>query len=129
MLWHIVKAEGFPDNPPNPYWRPGITERDRLIQQHSTDQPEAHAIAAEMRAIADGYGGDRVLIGEIFLPNDRHARWYGTPERPQVHLPFNFQLIENGWDAARLRAMIAAYEASLPPGSERRRRASPRCCC
>ncbi|WP_028967794.1 alpha-amylase family glycosyl hydrolase [Sphingomonas phyllosphaerae] len=114
VLWHIVKAEGFPDNPPNPYWRPGITERDRLIQQHSTDQPEAHAIAAEMRALADSYG-DRVLIGEIFLPNDRHARWYGTPERPQVHLPFNFQLIENAWDAATLRDMIAAYEASLPP--------------
>ncbi|MEH3048418.1 alpha-amylase family glycosyl hydrolase [Sphingomonas adhaesiva] len=113
VLWHIVKAEGFPDNPPNPVWRPGITERDRVIQQHSTDQPEAHAISAEMRALADAYGG-RVLIGEIFLPNDRHARWYGTPERPQVHLPFNFQLIENAWDAATLRSMIAAYEASLP---------------
>ncbi|WP_394647923.1 alpha-amylase family glycosyl hydrolase [uncultured Sphingomonas sp.] len=118
VLWHIVKAEGFPDNPPNPYWRPGITERDRLIQRHSTDQPEAHAIAAEMRALADSYGADgqaRVLIGEIFLPNDAHARWYGTPDRPQVHLPFNFQLIENAWDAATLRTMIAAYEASLPP--------------
>ncbi len=114
VLWHIVKAEGFPDNPVNPYWRPGITERDRLIQQHSTDQPEAHAIAAEMRALADSYG-DRVLIGEIFLPNDRHARWYGTPDKPQVHLPFNFQLIENAWNAETLRDMIAAYEASLPP--------------
>ncbi|MEH3098799.1 alpha-amylase family glycosyl hydrolase [Sphingomonas adhaesiva] len=114
VLWHIVKADGFPDNPVNPAWHPGITERDRLIQQHSTDQPEAHAIAAEMRALADEYGG-RLLIGEIFLPNDRHARWYGTPERPQVHLPFNFQLIENAWDAATLRATIAAYEASLPP--------------
>ncbi|MBB3695342.1 alpha-amylase family glycosyl hydrolase [Sphingomonas sp. BK580] len=114
VLWHIVKAEGLPDNPLNPYWRPGITERDRLIQQHSTDQPEAHAIAAEMRALADSYG-ERVLIGEIFLPNDRHARWYGTPERPQVHLPFNFQLIENAWDAASLRRVIADYEASVPP--------------
>jgi oligo-1,6-glucosidase/alpha-glucosidase len=31
-----------------------------------------------------------------------------------VHLPFNFQLIENRWDATTLRAMIANYEASLP---------------
>ncbi len=118
VLWHIVKAADFPDNPANPYWRPGITERDRLIQQHSTDQPEAHAIAAEMRKLADGYGAKgqgRVLIGEIFLPNDRHARWFGTADRPQVHLPFNFQLIENAWEAAKLREMIAAYEASLPP--------------
>ena len=118
VLWHIVKAEGFPDNPVNPAWMPGQTERDRLIQLHSTDQPEAHAISAEFRALADDYGAktgrERVLIGEIFLPNARHARWYGTPERPQVHLPFNFQLIENGWDAAGLRRLIADYEASLP---------------
>lgn len=113
VLWHIVKAEGLPDNPLNPDWTPARTERDRVIQRYSTDQPEAHAIAAEMRALADSYG-DRVLIGEIFLPNDRHARWYGTVERPEVHLPFNFQLIENGWDAETLRHVIAAYEASLP---------------
>jgi alpha-glucosidase len=102
VLWHIVKAQGFPDNPVNPNWRPGQNERDRLIQLYSTDQPEAHAIVAEFRQLADSYA-DRVLIGEIFLPNDRHARWYGSVEKPQVHLPFNFQLIENSWDAAVLR--------------------------
>ncbi len=113
VLWHIVKAQGLPDNPPNPDWTPAQTERDRVIQRHSTDQPEAHEISAEMRALADSYG-ERVLIGEIFLPNDRHARWYGTQEIPQVHLPFNFQLIENGWNAATLARVIAEYEASLP---------------
>jgi len=113
VLWHIIKAEDFPDNPVDPDWHAGITQRDRLIQLHSTDQQEAHAISADFRRLADSYG-DRVLIGEIFLPNDRHARWYGTVERPQVHLPFNFQLIETGWDAAGLRDMIAAYERSLP---------------
>ena len=66
-----------------------------------------------MRALADEYG-ERALIGEIFLPNDRHARWYGTPDRPEVHLPFNFQLIENDWKAATLARVIADYEASLP---------------
>jgi len=113
VLWHIVKAEGLPDNPINSRWTPDRTERDRLIQLHSTDQPEAHAIAADMRALADSYN-DRALIGEIFLPNDRHARWYGTVERPEVHLPFNFQLIENAWEASGLALIIEAYEASLP---------------
>src|SRR6478735_2787048 len=79
VLWHIVKAEGLPDNPVNPDWHPGMNERDRVLQAHSTDQPEAHAIAAEMRAIADTYGAKtgqgRALIGEIFLPFDRLARW------------------------------------------------------
>jgi oligo-1,6-glucosidase/alpha-glucosidase len=113
VLWHIVKAEGLPDNPPNPNWRPGMNERDRLLQVNSTDQPEAHAIAAEMCAIAESYG-NRALIGEIFLPFDRLAKWYGTPERPEVHLPFNFALIENPWDAETIGGLIADYEASLP---------------
>jgi oligo-1,6-glucosidase/alpha-glucosidase len=113
VLWHIVKAEGLPDNPVNLVWAPGINERDRVLQLHSTDQPEAHAISAEMRALADGYG-ERLLVGEIFLPNDRLARWHGTPERPQVHLPFNFCLIENRWDAEVIGTLIADYEASLP---------------
>jgi oligo-1,6-glucosidase/alpha-glucosidase len=118
VLWHIVKAEGLPDNPPNPNWHPGMNERDRVLQVNSTDQPEAHAIAAEMRQIADEYGTEtgqpRVLIGEIFLPNDRLARWFGTPQQPQVHLPFNFALIENEWRAETLGLVIAEYEASIP---------------
>lgn len=118
VLWHICKAAGLPDNPPNPGWRPGMNERDRVLQLHSTDQPDAHAISAEMRALAEEYGRgsgcERVLVGEIFLPYERLARWYGTPERPQVHLPFNFGLMEHRWDAAVIRALIAEYEASLP---------------
>lgn len=113
VLWHIIKAEALPDNPINPHWTPDRTQRDRLIQLYSTDQPEAHAISAEFRALADSYS-DRLLVGEISLPNDRLARWYGTPEHPQVHLPSNFQLIESTWNAASLRPMIADYEASLP---------------
>ncbi|MFL9840838.1 alpha-amylase family glycosyl hydrolase [Sphingomonas sp. ST-64] len=113
VLWHIVKAADLTDNPPNPDWTPARTERDRVLQLHSTDQPEAHAISAEMRALANSYG-ERLLVGEIFLPNERHARWYGSVERPQVQLPFNFQLIENDWKADRLRTLIADYEASLP---------------
>jgi oligo-1,6-glucosidase/alpha-glucosidase len=113
VLWHIVKHEAFPDNPLNPDWTPGVNERDQVFQLHSTDQPEAHAISADMRALADGYG-ERVLIGEIFLPNEQRARWYGTQERPQVHLPFNFQLTETDWNASNLKRVIADYEASLP---------------
>ena len=113
VLWHIVKAQGLPDNPMNELWREGDNERDRVHQLHSTDQPEAHAIAAGFRALADEYGS-RVLVGEIFLPNDRLARWYGTPAAPEVHLPFNFALMEHPWRADVLRDVIDDYEASLP---------------
>jgi glycosidase len=114
VLWHLIKAAHFPDNPLNPAYHEGLGEMDRVHQAHSTDQPEVHAIAAEMRRIADSYG-DRVLIGEIYLPLERLMHYYGR-EEPGVHMPFNFGLIGAPWDARALAAMIAAYEAALPPG-------------
>jgi alpha-glucosidase len=119
VLWHMVKAADFPDNPPNPAYRSGMGEMHRLLQRHSTDQPEVHRIAAEMREIADSYGargqGERVLIGEIYLPVDRLMAYYGG-KRPGVHLPFNFQLIDTAWEPRCLATSITAYEAALPSG-------------
>lgn len=115
VLWHMVKHAQFPDNPPNPAYRPEMGGMHAVLQLHSTDQPEVHAIAAEMRRIADGYDGDRVLIGEIYLPVERLMHYYGQ-ETPEVHLPFNFQLIEATWDARHLAALIGEYERALPPG-------------
>jgi alpha-glucosidase len=118
VLWHMVKAADFPDNPPNPDYQPGMGEMHRVCQLHSTDQPEVRTIAADMRAIADSYGADgrgaRLLIGEVYLPVDRLMHYYGR-ERPGVHLPFNFQLIDAPWDARSLAKLIADYEAALPP--------------
>jgi alpha-glucosidase len=117
VLWHMVKAADFPDNPLNNAWRPSMGEMHRVLQLHSTDQPEVHEIAAEMRAIADGYAtagrGERVLIGEIYLPLDRLVRYYGQ-DRRGVHLPANFQLINAPWEARALATLIANYEAALP---------------
>jgi alpha-glucosidase len=119
VLWHMLKAADFPDNPPNPAYRSEMSEMHRLLQLHSTDQPEVHNIAAEMREIAESYGakgqGERLLIGEIYLPVDRLMRYYGGG-RPEVQLPFNFQLIDTPWEARSLATMITNYEAALPPG-------------
>ncbi|UAK24763.1 alpha-amylase family glycosyl hydrolase [Sphingomonas nostoxanthinifaciens] len=114
ILWHMVKAESFPDNPLNPDWQPGMADMHKVLQLHSTDQPEVFAIAAEMRALADSYG-DKVLIGEIYLPVERLMAYYGK-DGDGVHLPFNFQLIEAPWDARGLHRLIADYEAALPRG-------------
>jgi alpha-glucosidase len=119
VLWHMLKAADFPDNPPNPAYRTEMGEMHRLLQLYSTDQPEVHRIAADMREIADSYGArgqsERVLIGEIYLPVDRLMQYYGDA-RPEVHLPFNFQLIDAPWDARSLAALIVNYEAALPSG-------------
>jgi glycosidase len=117
VLWHMVKAADYRDNPPNPTYQPAMGDMHRVLQLHSTDQPEVHAVAADMRAIADSYcaKGERVLIGEIYLPVDRLMHYYGQ-DRAGVHLPFNFQLVDASWKARSLALLIASYEAALPPG-------------
>ena len=123
VLWHIVKAEHLPDNPVNPCYHEAMGEKFKVLQTHSTDQPEVHAIVAEMRALADEFGAagqERLLVGEIFLPFERLFAYYGR-DAPGVHLPFNFTLIEAAWDAATLRQLIAAYEAALPRGEDKTR--------
>lgn len=115
VLWHLIKHADFPDNPRNADWKEGEPEYARVHQLYSTDQPEVHGIAHEMRAIADEYGA-RVLIGEIYLPVEKLVTYYGTPAAPGVQLPFNFQLIGAHWDAREIAGRIARYEAALPPG-------------
>ncbi|MEO5587432.1 MAG: alpha-amylase family glycosyl hydrolase [Novosphingobium sp.] len=114
VLWHCAKAEDLRDNPLNPAFTPQMGEKLKVLQHHSAHQPEIHEIAAAFRALADGYG-ERLLVGEICLPLDQLMTYYGTAEAPGVHLPFNFQLLEAPWDAAAIGAIIAAYEAALPP--------------
>jgi oligo-1,6-glucosidase/alpha-glucosidase len=114
VLWHCIKAEGLPDNPVNPAWRPEMGEKLKLLQLHSTNQPEVHQLAAGFRSLADEYG-DCLLVGEIVLPLDELMAYYGG-ERPGVHLPFNFQLVDAPWNAAALRQIIDEYEETLPPG-------------
>lgn len=114
ILWHMIKAADFRDNPLNPDWKPGMADMHKVLQLYSTDQPEVFEIAAAMRALADSYG-DKVLVGEIYLPIERLMAYYGKAGEG-VHLPFNFQLIDAPWDAGALHRMVEDYEAALPEG-------------
>jgi len=86
-----------------------------VLQHHSANQPEVHAIAAGFRALADSYD-ERLLVGEICLPVPSLMEYYGSEGAPGVHLPFNFQLLDAPWDAGALARIITEYEEALPPG-------------
>ena len=117
VIWEMIKDEQFRDNPPNPDYRPvRMRSYFQLLPVYNTDQPEVHDIVSEMRAVLDEHG-DRVLIGEIFLPLDRLMMYYGHEGRPECHLPFNFQLQLLPWNARRIAAGIDSYEAQLPKGA------------
>ncbi len=113
VMWCMVKDALFRDNPPNPDWRPGMSTRDRLIPVYDADRPETMALVAEMRALLDGYG-DRLLIGEIYLPVERLVAYYGPEGKGGAQMPYNFTLIKARWAAESVAEIIRRYEAALP---------------
>ena len=114
-IHHLFKDEALRDNPPNPDYRPGMSPRRQLIRQHTTDLPEVQDAVREMRVLVSGYG-ERVLIGEAWLPFERLVAYYGE-SLDCFHLPFNFHLIGARWEVGALRRVIAEYEALLPAGA------------
>jgi len=115
VLHGLLKDAAWRDNPPNPHWQAGMDPYRAQLQIYSRNRPDAHPIIMRMRQLLDSYPDDRVLIGEIYLPNDELMVYYG-PHGDEVHLPFNFQLITLAWNAEVIRAAVDAYEAALPAG-------------
>ena len=112
--WFQFEDPELRDNPPNPdgdpawpytLWNPVYTE----------NLPEMMGATAALRSVFDEYD-DRVAIGELYLPLDVLMTYYGTQSAPGFHLPFNFSLITDQWNARSIADFIAAYEAALPPG-------------
>jgi len=73
-----------------------------------------------MRRLLDEYSTPaqpRVAVGEmhIYQPAEL-ARFYGAA-LDELHLPFNFGLLNVPWAAEAARDMVDAYEATLPAGA------------
>src|SRR5450755_1845887 len=112
VLWHLIKDAEFRDNPPNPNFRPGRPPHEALLPLYSTDRPEILDVVTEMRRVIDEFG-DRILIGEIYLPVDRLVAYYGK-DLSGAHLPFNFALLSTPWNARAIAKLIDDYEHVLP---------------
>jgi alpha-glucosidase len=90
----VAKDERLPDVPGAP--------------QHGehpyVDREDLLGIYRSWRRIADSYGPDRVLIGEIWLPDAERFVRYLQPG--VLHTAFNFDFMASAWDAKALRASI-----------------------
>ncbi len=115
VLWLLIKDAQFRDNPANPAYKPGEPEHHKLLQTYTEDQPEVHDIVKSMRATLDEYG-ERVLIGEIYLPVPQLVTYYGTHD-DGANMPFNFQLVGAPWNAAGIAQRVIEYERALPSGA------------
>ena len=95
-----------------------MSDMHRLLQLHSTDQPEVHGIAPTCvlspTAIAPGTG-ERVLIGEI-LPAGHRLCTITAVNGRRCTCPSTSTSIDAPWEARSLATLIADYEAALPPG-------------
>jgi alpha-glucosidase len=112
-LRQLIKDDLFRDNPPNPAYRADQGPYHALLPLYTTDRPEVLNMIVRMRHLVDQYEA-RLLIGELYLPIDRLVAYYGV-NGSGVHLPFNFHLILVPWNSRQIAALIAAYEAALPP--------------
>ena len=116
----LIKDRDLRDNPPNPDAPPGLKENDihgRQLHMYTEDQDEVHDIIKDIRSLFDSYS-ERVAIGELWGPLDRWVRYYGA-ERDgggdELHLPFNFRLMNSPWQAQAMRRMVDDLEGAIPP--------------
>jgi alpha-glucosidase len=89
---------------------PGAEARS-FDRRRAIDRPEVHDLYREWRRLADGYGGERMLLGEVFLTEPRRVADYVRPD--ELHLAFNFALLWQAWDATELRSAIDATTGAL----------------
>jgi alpha-glucosidase len=78
------------------------------------DQPVTHRRLRDIRALVDGYPGERMMLGEVFLMStDAVATYYGDGD--ELHMAFNFPPLFAPWLADRWRTCIEATCAALDP--------------
>ena len=116
VISHLIKDDQFRDNPPNPAWQGRGPDITRLMQLYSANRPELHEVISGLRSVINAFT-ERVLIGEVYLPIDQLAAYYGALH-DGLHFPFNFHLFQTPWRADALADLIMRYEAALPKGAQ-----------
>ncbi|MFC4114916.1 alpha-amylase family glycosyl hydrolase [Nonomuraea zeae] len=76
------------------------------------DLDEVHDVYRRWREVADEYG-ERVLIGEVWLPDQERFARYLRPD--ELHTAFNFDFLSCPWDPAELRKVIDLTLATHTP--------------
>ncbi len=102
---HLIgKDPALPDQPPG---------------DHSHDPGQhwfTHELLRDLRRLLDEYPGDRLMVGEVFIPSTaRVAEFYGHDD--ELHLAFNFTSLFAPWESAAWRTRIRRVAEELEPRS------------
>ena len=101
----------------------GINEQGdpNLGSVYTDNLPEIHDVIRRMRTMVSKYPGDRVLIGETYLPDTAAlSKWYGGAAKDELQLPMDMLVGFGGreqggqqLDAAYFRRFITEAETQL----------------
>ncbi|NYF50769.1 glycoside hydrolase family 13 protein [Tunturiibacter gelidoferens] len=85
---------------------------------YTSNLSEVHGVIRRMRAMVEKYPGNRVLIGETYLPDTAALNeWYGGAKHDELQLPMDMLLGFHGdhdkLDATRFRKLINEAETQL----------------
>ena len=119
----VMKDPLLRDNPPNPsdeeFLRLGAWSRQLHLHDHA--HPDMHELYRSFRRLLDTYGErtgrERMSVGELHHPDfDVWAGYYGE-QQDEIHVPFNFHLLNAPWTSDGVRRAIEGVERVLPRGA------------
>jgi alpha-glucosidase len=110
----MVKDRLLRDNPPTTGDDHPIIRRLPLREVHNMNRPEVHDVLRRWRRVLDGYGRDRILVGETWVFGvERLVPFYGAGT-DELDLAFNFPFAFSSLSAGELGTVVDATEAALP---------------
>ncbi len=120
---YIMKDPDLRDNPPNPkpegtLQRPA-REYDTQLHPYDKGHPDVHAVLRELRRLLDAYSAERprYSVGEIHIFDwELWASYYGQ-NLDELHMPFNFALLNVPWQAQAIRQVVDSLESAILPGA------------
>ena len=119
----VMKDPELRDNPPAPAGRRDFHKDMGAYgtQLHIYDRGHAdtHLVYRDVRRLLERYSGTRarVSIGEIHLFDLAELVAYYGAELDELHMPFNFTLLNVPWTAEAVRSTVDEMEAALPAGA------------
>ncbi|AEU38817.1 glycoside hydrolase family 13 protein [Granulicella mallensis] len=86
-----------------------------LADTYTNNLPEVHDTIRRMRAMVAKYPGNRVLIGETYLPNTAELdKWYGGTAKDELQLPMDMIVgFSNRLSASNFRKRIEEVETQV----------------
>jgi alpha-glucosidase len=103
----IAKPAGLPDMDPELVAVLNKHEHDSHMAAGKDlrfDNDGVHEYHRMFRRILDSYPGDRMAVGEAWVPDPKRLAMY--VRREELNLTFNFELVDAKWDAGSYRTAI-----------------------